>query len=182
LREWVHQLQLPGAGQYRSRVLRKCIIGTPAGGQGSKAVDVACLVSGECQVTLVMDSSIWARLHAWTCDLIVAGHLVSQWRPRGNHNGWDQLGVRRSTAGNLHVRPSVFARVSVLLTTGFYFTPYKPSNSDFGLQWRGVDSRLVTHAPVWDHLLAGMDTQDGISALHTLRKCAPTSAITDVDM
>jgi hypothetical protein len=31
LREGVHQLQRPGAGRYRSRVSRKCIVGTPAG-------------------------------------------------------------------------------------------------------------------------------------------------------
>jgi hypothetical protein len=42
LREWVHQLQRPGAGQYRSRVSWKSIVWTQAGGQGSKAVGVAC--------------------------------------------------------------------------------------------------------------------------------------------
>jgi hypothetical protein len=34
-----------GTGRYRSRVLRKCIVGAPAGGQGSKAVGVACFES-----------------------------------------------------------------------------------------------------------------------------------------
>jgi hypothetical protein len=46
LRVGVHQLQRPGAGQYRSRVSWKSIIVTPAGGQGSKVVGVACLELG----------------------------------------------------------------------------------------------------------------------------------------
>jgi hypothetical protein len=37
LRERGRQLQRPGAGWHRSRVWRNCIVGTPAGGQGSKA-------------------------------------------------------------------------------------------------------------------------------------------------
>jgi hypothetical protein len=42
-REWVHQLQWPEAGRHRSRVSRKCIVGTPARGQGSNAEGVASL-------------------------------------------------------------------------------------------------------------------------------------------
>jgi hypothetical protein len=45
LREWVHQLQRPWAGQHRSRVSWKSIVGTPASVHGSKAVGVACLES-----------------------------------------------------------------------------------------------------------------------------------------
>jgi hypothetical protein len=87
--EWVSSsVTTAGVGQNRSRVSRMSIVGTPAGGQVSKAVGVACLELG---VSVrwpwwwtVLFESYW-RLHAWSCELI--GHLVSPWRPRGNHNG-----------------------------------------------------------------------------------------------
>jgi hypothetical protein len=43
LGEWFHQLQRPRVGRHRSCASRKCIVGTPADRQGSKAVGVACL-------------------------------------------------------------------------------------------------------------------------------------------
>jgi hypothetical protein len=86
----------------RSRVSRKCIVGTPAGGQGSKAVGVACLELGVSVGWLwwwtVLFESYW-RLCAWSCDLI--GHLVSPWPPRRDHNGYhrreySKVSVRRT--------------------------------------------------------------------------------------
>jgi hypothetical protein len=68
LREWVHQLQRPGVGKYRSRVSRKSIVGTTGWRARFRIVSAS-------QVTLVMDSSIWVILEF--------AHLIvwSDWPP-----------------------------------------------------------------------------------------------------
>jgi hypothetical protein len=70
---------------------------TPAGGQRSKVVGVACLESiNWVQVPRWLwwwtVESYW-RLHAWPCDLI--GNLVSTWLSRRDHNGWHRREYRK---------------------------------------------------------------------------------------
>jgi hypothetical protein len=106
LREWVHQLQRPGTGRYRSGESRKSIVGTPASVHGSKAVGVACLesmnwvrVTGAGQFYLSHIGGCAPDRVIWLATLfhsIIRGEII-MYTIGGS--------VRRGTGGNRHDTP-----------------------------------------------------------------------------